>query len=79
MMNDNPADHTAGDICERILNLMEYKRQRYGVVFFRTRDIAEELNIPVPTCREYLDCLHQSGVTGYAPATAASPVLWFIL
>ncbi|HAK5377367.1 TPA: hypothetical protein H1V70_004817 [Salmonella enterica] len=79
MMNNIPADCAAGDIGERILNLMEYKRQRYGVVFFRARDIAGALNIPFRQCREYLDCLHQSGVTGYTPATDASPVLWFIL
>ncbi|HGA5440704.1 TPA: hypothetical protein ACISY6_004928 [Salmonella enterica subsp. enterica serovar Eastbourne] len=78
-MNNIPADHTAGDICERILNLMEYKRQHDGAVFFRTRDIAGDLNIPVPECREYLNYLHQSGVTGYIPVTDASPVLWFIL
>ncbi|HGG6427539.1 TPA: hypothetical protein ACJG67_004114 [Salmonella enterica subsp. enterica serovar Kottbus] len=79
MMTNLPADCAAGDICERILNLMAYKRQRYGVVFFRTRDIAAELDISVRQCREHLDYLLLTGVAGCTPATAASPVLWFIL
>lgn len=78
-VNKISEEYLDGDICERILNLMEYKRRHYGNVFFRTKDIASDLDISVRQCREHLDYLSLSGVVGGIPATVEVPVLWFVL
>lgn len=71
-------DMHESDICERILEVMALRRERYGEVLLRTKDIAREMNMTVGLTREYLDILYHSGIIDCTPVSRGVPVLWFL-
>lgn len=62
-----------------IINWMQAQRDKYGVVFLSTRDVADAANITVYQAREYLESLAGAGIVDRTPAARGVSVLWFLL
>lgn len=64
---------------QEILDWMQTQRNRHGVVFLSTRDVAEAAGITVYQAREYLENLSVAGIIDRTPANRGMSVLWFLL